>query len=66
MIDDIFGLRNDAILCYNGLVDSVNGEYFRGELTKLKDKWKGTVGTVQQIYVATASLSGSKTTKQVL
>ena len=64
MIDNIFCIRNDGILCRKGLVDSVNGESFRGELTKLKDKWKRK--TVQQICVATASLSGSKITKQIL
>ena len=64
MIDNIFGIRNDGILCRKGLVDSVNGESFRGELTKLKDKWKRK--TVQQICVATASLSSSKITKQIL
>ena len=39
MIDDIFGIRNDGILCRKGLADSVNEESFREELKKLKDKW---------------------------
>ena len=41
----------------------VNEESFRAEMKKLKDKWEKK--TVQQIYLATAYLSGSKITKQI-
>ena len=64
MIDNTFGIRNEGILCRKGLVDSVNEESLLGELKKLKDKWKRK--TAQQICVATAFLSGSKITKQIL
>ena len=64
MIDNIFGIRNKGILCHKGLIDSVNEESLLGDFKKLKDKWKRK--TVQQICLATASLSGSKITKQIL
>ena len=42
----------------------VNEESFPAEMKKLKDK-QFSKKTVQQIYLATAYLSGSKITKQI-
>ena len=39
MIDDIFCIRNDGILCHRELANSVNEESAWEELKKLKDNW---------------------------